>query len=642
MNSRHAWFPSDDFLERSNVARFMRKHGISTHAELIRRSIVENEWFWDAVVEDLDIRFFQRYEKVVDLSEGPAWAKWFVGGTINVAYNCVDKHAASFRREKPAVVWEGEDGERRTWTYADLARETNRLANALSRRGVGLGDRVGIALPMLPETVSAFFACAKIGAISVPIFSGYGAEAIADRLNDCSAKVLIAADKFLRKGKWISLGLVAERAIRSCPTITDWIVVERVQNDRSIGSERARRLSEIVETMSDERDCERLDAETPLFIGYTSGTTGKPKGAVHVHAGFLVKIAQEVAHQVDLRESDRLFWLTDLGWIMGPWELVGGLANGGTIVLYEGAADHPSSDRLWAAVDRLGVTILGLSPTLIRSLKRYGDGPVSAHDLSRLRVLGSTGEPWNDEPWRWYFERVGGGRCPVINFSGGTEIGASLLSPLPIEPIKPCSLGGPALGMATNVYGPNGEALRGDVGELVCEKPWPAMTRGLWNDSERYISAYWSRWPKVWTHGDWASIDEDGCWFLHGRSDDTIKVAGKRIGPAEIESSLVRHPDVLEAAAIGVPHELKGETVRCFVVLKPERTASERLKDELKTRVVDSLGKSFAPESIDFVSELPKTRSAKVLRRAIRARVLGEEPGDLSSLDNPSALEQFG
>ncbi len=388
-----------------------------------------------------------------------------------------------------------------------------------------------------------------------------------------------------------------------------------------------------------ERASAELDPETPVLIAYTSGTTGRPKGAVHVHGGFLVKIAQEVAHQVDMHPEDVLFWVTDLGWIMGPWEITGALAAGGTVVLAEGAPDYPAADRIWSIVERQGVSILGVSPTLIRALKRHGEEAPASHDLSRLRILASTGEAWDPESWRWLFEKVGGRRCPIINLSGGTEVGACLLSALPISPLKPCSLAGPALGMAVDVFDAEGKPLRGGVGELVCTKPWPAMTRGIWGDPERYMATYWSRWSDIWVHGDWASIDADGDWFLHGRSDDTLNVAGKRLGPAEVESILAEDEAVAESAAIGVPDDLKGEVIICYAVLKAGYSGSPQLRDALRHRVAQALGKAFAPEDVRFVSELPKTRSGKIVRRAIRKVSIGQDPGDLSSVENVGALE---
>jgi acetyl-CoA synthetase len=382
-----------------------------------------------------------------------------------------------------------------------------------------------------------------------------------------------------------------------------------------------------------------VDSEHPLFIAYTSGTTGRPKGSVHVHGGFLVKIAEEVAFQFDVRPSDILFWLTDLGWIMGPWELVGTLANGATLALYDGAPDYPAPDRLWQFIAKHRVSILGVSPTLVRALMPHGDQMVKAHDRSSLRILGSTGEPWNEDPWQWFFEVVGERRCPIINISGGTEVGACFLSCHPVEPIKPVSLGGPCLGMAVDVYDDQGKPLRSAVGELVCTRPWPAMTRGLYRDPERYLQTYFHRWPHVWIHGDWASIDEDGFWFLHGRSDDTIKIAGKRLGPAEAESALVSHDAVIEAAAVGMPDETKGEVLWTFVVLKAGIEPSDALRAELRDLVAQKLGSSFRPSAVRFTRALPKTRSAKILRRAIRAVALGQPPGDLSGLEDIGSLD---
>ena len=342
-----------------------------------------------------------------------------------------------------------------------------------------------------------------------------------------------------------------------------------------------------------------------------------------------------------MKADDIVFWFTDMGWIMGPWEVVGANANGAAVFLYEGAPDHPSPDRIWAMIERHRVTILGLSPTLVRALIPHGDEHVARHDRSSLRVLGSTGEPWNPDPWLWYLKVVGEGRCPIINFSGGTEVGACFLSPMVVMPLKPCTLGGPSLGMAIDVFDPDGKSLGpGHVGELVCTKPWPGMTRGIWGDPDRYLATYWSRWPDVWVHGDWTSIDEDGFWYLHGRSDDTLKIAGKRLGPAEVESLLASHSAVAESAAVGVPDAVKGEKVWCFVVLKPGAEPTEALRDELRAVVERGLGKSFRPDAVRFVSALPKTRSAKILRRAVRAAALGQDPGDLSSLENPAALEE--
>ncbi len=631
------WSPTPEYVERANVTRFMRTYGIETYEGLVQRSIADVEWFWDAVVRDLDIEFLEPYRQVRDISHGVEWATWFGGGRVNLAHQCLDRWAES-TPEAPAVVWEGEAGDTRTWTYRELRRQTDRLARALRRLGIGIGDAVAIFMPMTPETVAAVMACSKIGAIWVPIFSGFGVDAVAVRLEDANVKVVLTADAFLRKGRAVAMSETA-RLARERVTTVEATVVLALAGDGATGDEHD--WAGLVAAESAEPlESERLDPEQALFIGYTSGTTGTPKGVLHVHGGFLVKIAAEVAYQVDVRPGDVLHWVTDLGWIMGPWEIVGALAAGSTVLLYDGAPTHPSPDRLWALVERHGITTLGVSPTLIRALIPAGTDRIRRHDLSSLRILASTGEPWNPDAYLWLHREVGGSRLPIINLSGGTEVGACFLSPSPISELKACTLGGPALGMDVDIVDGTGSPVGpGEVGELVCRQPWPSMTRGIWGDPDRYLETYWRRFPGIWVHGDWATRDEDGFWFLHGRSDDTLSVAGKRLGPAEVESALASHPSVAESAAIGVPHHLKGETIWCFVVLKPGVAADPSLATKLRNVVADHLGRSFLPSKVVFVPELPKTRSAKIVRRVIRAVALAEDPGDLSSIEDPGSLD---
>ena len=637
--SDFVWEPTPDHIERANVTRFMRRHGMDDYRALVERSQEDIEWFWNAAIEDLGIEFFEPYEQLLDASRGPEWPRWFVGAKVNLTHNCVDRHAQGELADAPAILWEGEDGATRTLSYGELGREVSKVANGLKALGVGEGDPVGIYMPMIPEAAIASYACAKIGAIYLPIFSGFGAPAISTRLDDSQAKALITADGFWRRGSKVSMKPTADEAVAASQSVEKVVVFRRFPDDDCPMGERDISWEEAFGAQSEECEPARLDPEAPYMIAYTSGTTGKPKGSVHVHGGFLVKIAQEVSYQLDARPGEVLYWVTDMGWIMGPLEIVGGHANGAAVLMYEGAPNHPAPDRLWDICERHGVTILGVSPTLIRALMPSGEEMVERHDLSKLRILGSTGEPWNPEPYRWFSDVVGGGRCPIINLSGGTEVGACFLGQAPVIPTKSCSLGTPSLGMAMEVFDPDGIPVRVAVGELVCLKPWPAQTRGFWGSEDRYLAAYWSRWPGVWVHGDWASIDVDGYWFLHGRSDDTLNIAGKRIGPAEFESAAVDHPAVVECAAVGIPDEVKGTVVWCFCILRPGTDESEELRAEIKKTIADDLGKAFTPKEIRFVEELPKTRSAKILRRAIKAKVLGEDPGDLSSLENPSALE---
>ena len=640
MSTEIVWRPGRALLEESNVARFAAAEGIADFATLRDRSIDDPEWFWDAVVRFLGLVFTEPYTRVVDLSDGVPWARWFVGGKLNLATSCLDRWADDPAvADRTAVVWEGEEGTTRTLSWRELQTLTDGIASGLSARGVGVGDAVGIFLPMLPETVAVLLAVAKLGALFLPIFSGYAPDAVAVRLADANAVALVTADGFTRRERVVPMKETADAAVESVPSIRTIVVVPRLGRTVPMRAGRDLMLDELLAAGTGHFEARALDSEHPLFVAYTSGTTGKPKGSVHVHGGFLAKVAEEAAFQTDVRRDERLFWLTDLGWIMGPWEIVGTLANGGTLALYDGAPDFPGPDRLWSFVERHRIGVLGVSPTLIRSLMAHGDGPVDAHDLSSLRILASTGEPWNEGPWRWFFDKVGEGRCPVINISGGTEVGACFLSPHVVEPLSPCSLGGPSLGMAVDVFDDDGNPVRGAVGELVCTKAWPGMTRGLWNDPQRYLDTYWSRYPGVWWHGDFASIAADGQWFLHGRSDDTIKLAGKRLGPAEVETVVVGHPSVVEAAAVGVPDEVKGEALWVFVVVGAGVEADDALRAELTKLVTDHLGSSFRPSAIRFTTALPKTRSAKVLRRAIRAVVTGAAPGDLSGLEDPGTLD---
>ena len=631
-----AWTPNAAYLERSRLRRFAAAQGLADLPALLRWATDDLERFWRAVDADLGLVWSKPYERAMDPSRGAPWTTWWTGGRMNYVETALraDRDPAAI-----ALIAEREDGSVERRTFAELRAEVTRFSAGLRASGVGVGDRIAVFLPLGVECVVAVLACGAIGAIYTPIFSGYGAEAIAGRLRDCEASVLICADGFHRRGAVVPMKETADTAADGAPSVRMVIVAERLgraypKRDRDLTWDAVMRRGTAGAPWAD------TAAEDPFMIIYTSGTTGRPKGALHVHGGFPVKAAQDLAHCFDLQAGDVMFWFTDIGWMMGPWLIAGALMLGATIVTYDGTPDFPDASRIWSMVERHRVTHLGISPTAIRGLMRAGEAPVLAHDRSSLRVLGSTGEPWNPDPWWWYFRLAGEGRCPIINYSGGTEISGGILGCTTWSDIEPGSFSGPVPGMDVDVVDEAGRSLRGAVGELVIRQPWPGMTRGFWGDPERYLETYWSRLPGVWVHGDWARIDDAGFWYIEGRSDDTLKIAGKRVGPAEVESAAVAHPSVGEAAAIGVPDELKGEAIVVFAVLRPGYTASADLAGAVSDRIVEQLGKPLRPKAVRFVDQLPKTRNGKILRRLIRGAYLGSaDLGDLSSLDDPRALD---
>jgi acetyl-CoA synthetase len=601
------------------------------------------DWFWDTVSRDLGVEWFAPYTKVLDISNGIQFPKWFVGGKLNIAYNCLDKNLKE-SRSKVALIADSENGESRKLTYFELNALTNQIANTLTNDlKMKRGDKIGIYMPMIPETIATFLAVIKMGGVVVPIFSGYGVDAIAARLEDCEAIAIVTAEGCLRRNRFVAMAEIASEAARRTSSVKSLLVYENPSKRNPFSASKSLEVFDWKKVLSKsmEFETEVMDSEDIFMLIYTSGTTGKPKGAVHVHGGFQVKTVEEVAYQADFHKDDILFWFTDLGWIMAPWEIIGSLSLEGSLLIYDGAPDYPTSERLWEVLESNRVTIFGVSPTLTRAMMKYGTEPLKRHDLSSLRSLGSTGEPWNPESYNWLFENVGSKKCPIINLSGGTEVGTCFLSVHPILPVKACSLGGPCLGIDADVVDQDGKSIRDQTGELVIRNPWPGITRGLWKNRERYLEIYWSKFDGVWVHGDWASIDSDGYWFLHGRSDDTLKVGGKRIGPAEIESALASHKAILESVAIGVPDEVKGEAIVCFAVTRPGVSRNNELERTLIEHVGKALGPTMKPNVIFFVNSLPKTRNAKLVRRLVRASYLDLPLGDTSNLENPEALEEI-
>ena len=614
------WQPSQESIERTNVWRLMRRLGFGDREDFLRFSRDEPERFWDEMMREMGVDWFVPYQKVIDTSRGPEWCRWFVGGRLNTAHNCLDRWAAT---DRVACVWEGEDGAQRTLPFAELQTEANRVANGLRSLGLEPGDRVALCLPMVPEILSILYGCFKAGLTVVPVFAGFGSGAIETRLRDSGARVVFTADHLERRGKLLPL---AERL----PRLAEHTVVLEYKGAAPPGT---RTWREFLGPQPASAPTLPLDAEAPALMLYTSGTTGKPKGTVHTHAGTLAQTGKEIWLGFDHKPEDRFFWLSDIGWMMGPWSILGNHLFGGTIFMYDGAPDYPTPMRLWEMIERHQLTTFGISPTAIRMLSKHSH---VLPPMESLRLLGSSGEPWDEAAWLWYFERVGRRRCPIINISGGTEIIGCFLFPLPIQPLKPCSLGGPAPGMAAEVFDENGAPVRLKKGYLVCTRPAPSMTRGIWNDPQRYVETYWSRFPGTWYHGDWASVDEDGHWFLHGRADESMNVAGRKVGPAEVEEAMMQHPGVAEAAVIGVPDELKGEAIVGYAVARPGTPVDG---SAVCSTVADVMGAAFRPREVLIVAELPKTQSGKIVRRLIRQKYLGEPLSDISTVANPWALD---
>ncbi len=636
-----AWHPDPESIAQLNLSRFMRKHGIASLDDLQRKSVADIEWFWDAVLKDLGIRFRKPYSSVVEVGDNPAFAEWCVGGRMNIVDSLLDRWVEDERSsDTTAIIWEGEAGQTRSLTYRELNEEVSKCANALRALGAQRGEAIGLYMPMSIEIVVAFLATVKLGCVVLPLFSGYGPEAVATRLADADAKILFAANGFLRRGKPVNMKQVADVALDGT-NVRTVVVVSHIELDVPLKTGRDVRWEDVVPRASAEAATVDTAADDVLMIIYTSGTTGRPKGAVHTHCGFPVKAAQDMFHAMDVRPGDVMYWMSDMGWMMGPWLVFGTLAIGATMVVYDGAPDYPSAGRTWESCEKHGVTHLGLSPVLVRALKQHGPEPVHGADLSSLRAVCSTGSPWDPESWLWLFENVLGRSKPILNYSGGTEISGGILCGNFFRPLKPCSFSGPVPGMDVDVVDESGASVRGLVGELIIRQPWIGMTRGFWNDEQRYLDSYWRKLPGVWLHGDFALVDDDTLWYVLGRSDDTIKVAGKRLGPAEVEAVANAVEGVAESAAIGVPDEMKGEALVVYCVPQATPEDAEHIRSTVSDRVADALGKPLRPREVFFTASLPKTRNAKIMRRLIRAVHLREDLGNVTALERESSLDDI-
>ncbi|HMH55339.1 MAG TPA: acetate--CoA ligase [Gemmatimonadales bacterium] len=597
--------------------------------------------FWEEQARALD--WMSPWRQVLDWK--PPHARWFVDGKLNASANCLDRHLAGPRRNKAAIVWEGEPGDRRVLTYWDLAREVRRCANALKGLGIKRGDRVAIYLPMIPEAAIAMLACARIGAVHSVVFGGFSAESLRDRINDAQAVALITADGGYRRGQVLPLKRFADEALAGCPSIKHCIVVQRLGDEAfpAIQEGRDHWWHRLLQQASTDCKPEPMDAEDLLFILYTSGTTGKPKGIVHTTGGYLTQVAATTKYVFDLREED-VFWCTaDIGWVTGhSYVVYGPLANGATVVMYEGAPDWPGRDRFWSLVETYGVTILYTAPTAIRAFMKWGAEHPDKHDLSTLRLLGTVGEPINPEAWIWYHENIGGKRCPIVDTWWQTETGGIMITPLPgVTTTMPGSATVPFPGVSAELVDSTGKRLDKGGGFLTLTQPWPGMLRTIYGDDERYQETYWSRFPGRYFAGDGAKLDEAGYWWILGRVDDVLNVAGHRIGTMEVESALVDHPAVAEAAVVGRAHDLKGQALAAFVTLKEGRQATAALKDDLKDHVVKKIGAIARPDDILFSADLPKTRSGKIMRRLLKDIAEGRTLGDTTTLADPAVVNRL-
>lgn len=615
----------------------MKKHNVLTIDELSEKAKNDLEWYWKSVDEDIGVVWDKPYTKVMDDSRGIAWSKWFLNGKTNIYKSSVEKFN-KISPEKIAYYFESEDGEKSSISYSELNSKVSKLANGLKSLGVKKGDVVAIYLPMIEEAILSILAAAKIGAIQTVIFSGYSAESLHIRLKDCNAKFLIISDGFYRKGKPVSQKKSIEIAVNDT-LVEKTILVSYKKIDQYAESERIIFYDKLVSVQNDFCETEILDSEDPLFVLYTSGTTGKPKGVIHTHGGFSVFAGHQAAYLVDMQAQDTLFWPADIGWITGlVWNVYGLLMMGASAVIYDGGLDFPSSDRVWRMLSDYNATIFGISPTAVRLFKKNNVEPAKLFSLDKIKNIPTTGEPLDEDSWWWLYEKVGNKKIPIMNLSGGTEIGGAMLSVFPGMKLKPSTVGIPVPGMNLDVVDENQNPVRGKNGFLIIRSPWPAMTRGLLNDDERYLQTYWSRFKDVWFHGDYVYVDDDNLWYMRGRTDDVINVSGHRMSTAEIEHAVISHKKISDAASIAIPDDITGEAIVVFFV----SDASEKLSaSEISDYVAEKIGKLARPKLLFQLSDLPKTRTGKIMRRLLKSKLLGDDLGDLSSLENPGVLDEI-
>jgi len=632
--------PDSDIQRSSTLAAFLNDSGTDSYEDLARRANDEPEWFWGRIIDYAGIRFDRPYTQLRDITEGPESIKWGVGGTLNLTETCLDARIADGLGEKIAIDWVGEDGSRRRWTYSDLAAETARVASALAARGVKPGQAVGIYMPMIPEIEAALLGIARLGAIAVPLFSGFAPHAIISRLNDAGAVAVLTADATPRRGKPVWMEATLAEALAEVPSVHTVFSLRRfggavADPDRDLD------WAETVGTASPEFAAVPVKTDDTFLIAYTSGTTGRPKGVVHNHLGVQAKATADFLLGLDMKRDDRHLWMTDMGWVMGPLTLLSVLLSGATLVLAEGAPSMPGDPfRLLRLAADMKVTHMGIAPTLVRQFMTQDRAPLSDYDLSPLRIVASTGEPWTDDAWLWQLDHICRRRAVPLNISGGTELFGAILTSTVLHEVKPGGFSAQALGVGAKVLREDGsEAAPGEVGELVVTQPPLGLTPAIWGDRERYLETYWSTFPGIWRHGDWVRCDPDGTWYILGRSDDTLNIAGKRIGPPEIEAAMTETGEVVDAAAIAAPDDIKGVAVVCVCVAAQGVSPDEELVNRLKDRVGEIVSKPFRPREIHFVEALPKTRSMKTMRRIVRAAFLGEDPGDLSSISNPETIQ---